>query len=690
MVQENIDEPISGAKRKKVLILSLGTGRIVAADNGDDRGLALQDAIRRGEYRYQNTVYRLRGSEYSGEGGGGVPFVAFPLLRDYQPDLVWIIGTVKSCWTSFYTYFSGYGKESKQFLDDVTELDDIEFRGNISTSSSDLDTAQGRINAIYGRGLKKDLFPEVSVLLVRYGVDDGELGDNYRRLKDFIKSRLSGEGGHYSAAFDITHSFRSMPLYNLILLDYIRSVEKTEIGIDHVYYGMLEAKRDLGYEPVVDLEELIRVLELSKGVSEFLATGNSITLQKQIPDGSELRKLLGDFDTALQLNEISKIFSSLHTLLNYLKTAKPVGKYDSLHAMLERVLREDFLGREVAAWIETDEELREIEKFTQLQRVLVRWFLRTRRYGLACTTEQEVMKTFLVPLILKNENVDISLDNVLEQRYRDKVITQWHSRAANYVLWGKDFEFVTKFETQREKVKKIRNQFAHNLDERRKNLKDKLMPDTAEILEIIKDFSDLLEELKERIKDEEFCEKYCRKKLPRTNHNLEMQGVETTLPVVIVLSPDHFASDDYIFLKNSNKKKYAVFSLPADVLKRIKNNQSDLRTLAALSYYIKRNVSSVSHVRVIFDGFEPCGEVLLMTFMTMNATGATITFERLIRDFAPHNSIIVKAKTIKTSILRFEQIFSFVPDVQFDPESIFDDRTEEIADEFCHNKLVEL
>lgn len=73
--------------------------------------------------------------------------------------------------------------------------------------------------------------------------------------------------------FDITHSFRSIPMLALVILNYAKALKNTKLlGI---YYGAFEAKDDNGIAPIFDLTSLNEILEWSQAVNVFLKYGIS-------------------------------------------------------------------------------------------------------------------------------------------------------------------------------------------------------------------------------------------------------------------------------------------------------------------------------------------------------------------------------------------------------------------------------
>ena len=71
---------------------------------------------------------------------------------------------------------------------------------------------------------------------------------------------------------DITHGFRTLPLFGLVLLNYARTLKK--IKVLAIYYGAFEAKNN-GKAPVIDLLRLDSLLRWGNAIETFIRHGNA-------------------------------------------------------------------------------------------------------------------------------------------------------------------------------------------------------------------------------------------------------------------------------------------------------------------------------------------------------------------------------------------------------------------------------
>ena len=167
----------------------------------------------------------------------------------------------------------------------------------------------------------------------------------------------------YHVSFDITHSFRSLPLYNLIILNYLKEVKQLPIRIDHVFYGNFDASHDSGmkrtldagekkgdkaqFSPIVDLGNLVNVLDLTNGVTEFRNTGNAVSLlqnmqREQKIEEDDFAENLSRFDWAMQVNDFDQMKASIEDFLSYSSRMESEGAYEDLKSMVVQVIRERF------------------------------------------------------------------------------------------------------------------------------------------------------------------------------------------------------------------------------------------------------------------------------------------------------------------------------------------------------------
>lgn len=111
-------------------------------------------------------------------------------------------------------------------------------------------------------------FPEPVPVDIPDGGSREELWEIFNKLVEVVQ-----EGDVVS--FDITHSFRSLPLISFLSVAYLKYVKNVEIKA--LYYGAYEARdRGKNISPVFDLTEFCSLLDWIMGVNSFLNHGTAV------------------------------------------------------------------------------------------------------------------------------------------------------------------------------------------------------------------------------------------------------------------------------------------------------------------------------------------------------------------------------------------------------------------------------
>jgi len=116
--------------------------------------------------------------------------------------------------------------------------------------------------------------------------------------------------------FDVTHAFRSIPMFALVILAYARALKR--VHIEHVYYGAFETLGTLSQAkakpleqrkaPIFDLTSFVYLLDWTVAVDRFLKAGDpssiaALTQNKILP---RLRAAKGKDPAARDLRHISQ------------------------------------------------------------------------------------------------------------------------------------------------------------------------------------------------------------------------------------------------------------------------------------------------------------------------------------------------------------------------------------------------
>lgn len=238
----------------RVLISAIGTGR--------SRNMQME------ERKYDNVSYRFQdeGLEYE------TPFIAAALARHLKVDRIYLVGTGRSIWEVVYDYFV----EEAGLEWDIGFREALEQKikqsgaGRSMVKREELNRV-GEVIDDYLKSINPSAVAGSRCYLMDYGVTQQELQNNIHVFMD-IANELGLNDDIY---LDITHSFRSIPLFMYIMLDFVETLRlRGQLKLSGVYYGMLDASRELGYVPVVDLKILFEISRWVKAVYDFLKYSN--------------------------------------------------------------------------------------------------------------------------------------------------------------------------------------------------------------------------------------------------------------------------------------------------------------------------------------------------------------------------------------------------------------------------------
>ena len=259
---------------RKVLLSFLGTGPLDSKENRT----------------YRTTEYHLGETNL-----GKYPFVSSALKKHYQVDTLLLIGTVHSMWEEVYRWFS---ENSGKPIDDEVYFriaDDCEKANHLSPLSI---TDKAAIEKAIGGDSK--------VILIKYGITESEVMENINIILSLQQYLRTDD----ELIVDITHSFRSLPIFVMNLLIYLKNVSKQRIKITHIHYGMLEMNRELGFAPIIDLKSMMDVNDWITGAYAFSEFGNAYKIANLVKEEDQgVSTLLDEFSNLMNLNHLHAIQS---------------------------------------------------------------------------------------------------------------------------------------------------------------------------------------------------------------------------------------------------------------------------------------------------------------------------------------------------------------------------------------------
>jgi CRISPR-associated DxTHG motif protein len=145
-----------------------------------------------------------------------------------------------------------------------------------------------------------------------------------------------------SVIFDITHSFRSVPVVALIAVSYLRVVRK--VKIKGLLYGAFEAKnKETNETPTFDLLPIVSLLEWTTATDQFIKTGNGEALASLLHSSNSTTENLAasikGIAQGLQLLRPMDVMRESALLPDRIKEATPIVSQSvpPFESLLERV-----------------------------------------------------------------------------------------------------------------------------------------------------------------------------------------------------------------------------------------------------------------------------------------------------------------------------------------------------------------
>lgn len=297
-------------------------------------------------------------------------FIASALGDFLDIDTYYLFGTMKSAWEAVYL---NYAKEDKD--------DDYAYKLYESASHSN-----------YHSGLDNSLFKNIERLLgnnskiipIYYGIDERQIKDNFEIFSNAFTDLHDGD----NVFLDITHSFRSLPLFATTAISFIQDVATKKIALKGIYYGMLEATNEFdGKTPIIDLSYIIKLQDWIKGAYSFSAFGKGEKISELMKEEDEnSTNKIQDFSNMLAWNYVHELKSQINVL-----TSLNSKEYSYPAKLIIPIIFSDFTKR-----------FNNCKKQSEYQFELSKWHFEKKMYALSCLCLIESIITF----VCENENID--------------------------------------------------------------------------------------------------------------------------------------------------------------------------------------------------------------------------------------------------------------------------------------------
>ncbi len=339
----------------KVLITPLGVG-------------SFEKDVPKREYRKAVYCFENTGEKFE------TSFVAAALIKKLKVDKVIFIGTGKSMWEEVYKYFTedhGLDYDEDYWIELGEKIDNSNHK-HCEVNEADLKNVNEAIDK-YLKFINPNATGGSECIIMKYGINEEELWSNMDIFMG-IEEKL-GDGD--SIYLDITHSFRSIPLFMYLMMDFMLILSKKRINLDGVYYGMLDIRSEKGYAPIIDLAPLFKLSQWIKGNYDFVSYGNGYLI-------ADLLKEYGNDETVKKINNVSDLIN-----INYLPELKT--QLVSLQKLIQRTdSNSSGIFRYIAPRLqEFIDRFINIESDFKFQLEISKWYFENKRYshGYICLLE---------------------------------------------------------------------------------------------------------------------------------------------------------------------------------------------------------------------------------------------------------------------------------------------------------------
>jgi CRISPR-associated DxTHG motif protein len=263
--------------------------------------------------------------------------------------------------------------------------------------------------------------------IVEVDIPDGKSEAELWRIFEKISDAVC-EGDQI--AFDITHSFRSLPMIALLTIAYLKQVKG--VKVQHVVYGVYEKGKHEA--PILDLTPFANLLDWLAAAKMFTATG----------DSSELGRLIQDVQDAAHRNKeaygdslplaLKNFGAALKEVSNDLLLARVPNLPKSVSNLIEKQKR---ASAEVSDWtppltLLLDKIADAYEPFQDdslpTQAKLIRWYLDHNHIVQAMTLAREwVVSYYAQQKSLSRNDAENELNQRANNQENDELVQLWSS-----------------------------------------------------------------------------------------------------------------------------------------------------------------------------------------------------------------------------------------------------------------------
>lgn len=297
-------------------------------------------------------------------------FIASALGEFLNIDTYYLFGTMKSMWEAVYLNFAK-GNKNEDYAYKLYE---------------------SALYSNYNTELDNSLFKDIEILLgndskiipIYYGINEQQIEKNFEIFAKTLASLRDGDNVY----LDITHSFRSLPLFATTAISFIQDVTTKKITFKGIYYGMLEAMNEFySKTPIIDLSYIIKLQNWIKGAYAFSSFGKGEKISELMEEEDKINaEKIQDFSNMLAWNYVHELKSQINVL-----TSLNGKKYSYPAELILPIVFSDFTKR-----------FSHCKKQSEYQFELSKWQFEKKMYALSCLCLIES----IITLVCEKEDMD--------------------------------------------------------------------------------------------------------------------------------------------------------------------------------------------------------------------------------------------------------------------------------------------
>lgn len=264
-------------------------------------------------------------------------------------------------------------------------------------------------------------------------------GHNEADLWEIFKALTNAVAEGETVAFDVTHSFRSLPFLAFLAVAYLQAAKK--VRVERVLYGAWEARDENNHSPVFDLTPFVTLLDWLTATNRFVETGDGQALANLLRAGMPPGIQMRDDLTARTLgHNLKSAAEAIESVSLALRVTRPIEAMQSAAQLAEtlaqatpgiqerakpfQILAERVVTEYGQFAVENPTDEPSLRDGLRRQLQMVEWYIKRRHIVQAATLAREwIVSTLCLrfgePMFDYNEGrkyVEGALNNAAERR----------------------------------------------------------------------------------------------------------------------------------------------------------------------------------------------------------------------------------------------------------------------------------